>query len=176
MFPFAGGRFGKHFGMPPFGFGHGHHGGRGGCGGFGEGMLQDLDLTDDQVERIAELKAEGMGEGMQMMAEGGKHFKQLMHELAGENIDRAKVKEAHKKLQEHKTKMGDAMLERALTFAETLTPDQRKKLKRSAMRRFLGLDGDEGRRGPGFGQGFGFGPEGGPGPGGPGGGPGRGRR
>jgi Spy/CpxP family protein refolding chaperone len=175
MFPFAG-RFGKHFGIPPFGFGH--HGGRGGCGGFGhEGMLQDLDLTDDQVERIAELKAEGMGEGMQLMAQGSQFFKQLMHELANENIDRDKVKEAHKKLQEHKTKMGDAMLERALTFAEMLTAEQRKKLKRSAMRRFLGLDGDQGRHEPG-GPGFGFGP-GGPGPGGPGGpggGPGRGPR
>lgn len=164
MFPFAGGKFGgKRCG--PGGHG-GHHGGHGPFGHIGAEFLHDLDLTDEQVEKIAELKADGMGEGMRMMAEGGQAFKHLMRELMKEDLDKEKVKEAHKKLQEHKIKMGDAMLERALTFAETLTPEQRKKLKRSTMRRFLGLDGDR-RGGPGFGPGFGFGPgQGGPGGGG----------
>jgi Spy/CpxP family protein refolding chaperone len=162
MFPFAG-RMGKHGG----GFGgHGQHQGGGFGGFFCAGFLDDLELTDEQVERIAEIKAEGMGEGLLLMAQGGKQFKQLMRELSAENINKDKVKEAHKALQEHKTKMGDMMLDRALTFAETLTPEQRKKLKRLAMRRFIGLDGG----GPGSGAGFGFGPGGG-GPGGPGRGP-----
>lgn len=162
MFPFAGNRFGGKRCGPG---GHGGHG-HGPIGHFGAEMLQELELSDDQVERIAELKADGMGEGMRMMAEGGQAFKHLMRELMNENLNKEKVKEAHKKLQEHKIKMGDAMLERALTFAETLTPEQRKKLKRSTMRSFLGLDGDR-RGGPGpGGPGFGFGP----GQGGPGGG------
>jgi len=166
MFPFAGGRFGgKHCGPGGHG-GPGGPGGHGPFGHFGGEMLEDLDLTDDQVERIAELKSDGMGEGMRLMAEVGQGFKLLMRELTKENLDKEKIKEAHKKLQEQKIKMGDAMLERALTFAETLTPEQRKKLKRSATRRFLGLDGHH-RGGPGpGGPGFGFGP----GPGGPGGG------
>ncbi len=162
MFPFAGGRFGgKRFGPEDHG---GHHGGHGPFGHFGADMLQDLELTDDQVEKIAELKADGMSEGMRMKAEGAQAFKHLMRELMKEDLDKEKVKEAHKKLQGHKTKIADATLERALTFAETLTPDQRKKLKRSTMRRFLGLDGDR-RGGPGPGSpGFGFGPgQGGPG-------------
>ncbi len=151
--------------MPPFGLGHGHHhghhgrGGMGGFGGFGgfgyEGFLQDLDLTDAQVEKIAELKADSMGEGMEAMLQGKRYFKQLMQELAQENIDKDKVKAAHKALQEHKAKTGEMLLERALAFAETLTGEQRKKLKRSAMRRFLNLDGDDRH-----GSGFGFGPGG----------------
>jgi|LakMenEpi03Aug12_release.lakeMendotaPanAssembly.Ray.scaffolds.fasta_scaffold243856_2 Spy/CpxP family protein refolding chaperone len=162
MFPFAGGRFGKHCGPGGPGGRHGH----GPFGHFGAELLEDLDLTDEQVEKIAELKADGMSEGMRMMAEGGQAFKGLMREILKEDLNKEKVREAHKKLQEHKIKMGEAMLERALSFAETLTPEQRKKLKRSTQRRFLGLDGDRRGGGPGFGPGFGFGP-------GPGGGGGR---
>ncbi|HEY9678349.1 MAG TPA: Spy/CpxP family protein refolding chaperone [Drouetiella sp.] len=160
MFPFGKG-FGKRCGGP---WDH-EHGRHGMFGGFSD-LLQDLDLTDDQVERIAELKAEGMGEGMRMMSEGGQYFKQIVRELTKETIDKDKVREAHKNLREQKIKMGDAMLERALAVSETLTPEQRKKLKRGMQRRFLGLDGHRG--GPGFGPGFGFGPGG---PGGPGGRP-----
>lgn len=153
MFPFAG-RFGKQCGDH---FAGGEHHRHGMFGGMGADLLHELDLTDDQVERIAELKAEGMGDGMKFMSEGGKLFKQLIRELTNEKLDRNKVKDAYKHLQEHKTKVGDAMIERALTFAEALTPEQRKKLKRSMQRKFLGLDGGR-RGGPGGGQGFGFGP------------------
>ena len=159
MFPFAG-KYGKHGGAPEFGYGYGHgrHAGRGGFGpsggragfgafggpgGFGpfggEHMLHELDLTEDQIEKLAELKAEGMGDGMGSMSQGGKLFKAILHELSSETIDRTKVKDAHKKLQEHRTKVGDDMLDRALRFAEILTPEQRKRLKHSALRRFLGL-------------------------------------
>lgn len=169
MFPFSGGKYGgKHWGPGGPGGRHGH----GPFGHFGTEMLQDLDLNDDQVERIAELKADGMSEGMRMMAEGGQLFKHMMRELMKEDLDKNQVKDAHRKLQEHRQKMGDSMLERALAFAEILTPEQRKKLRRSTLRRFLGLDGER-RGGPGFGPGFGFGPGPGagfgPGPGGPGG-------
>lgn len=155
------GKFGKRCGPG------GHHGRGGPLGHFGFDMLQDLDLTDEQIERIAELKADGMSEGMLMMAEGGKHFKLLIRELMNENLDKEKVKEAHKKLQEHKMKAGEQMVERALQFSEVLTPEQRKKLKRSAMRRFLHLDFDP-RKSHEFGSGFGFGPGSGGPPRGPG--------
>jgi Spy/CpxP family protein refolding chaperone len=143
MFQFAG-KFGRH--------GCGRPGGREGFGGFGlEELLQDIDLTDEQVERLAELKGEGMGEGAQFMAQGGRHFKQIMQEILKENIDKDKVKEAHKALQEHRAKVGEKMLERALSIAETLTPQQRKQVKNRVQRRFLGLDGHDDRHGPGFG-------------------------
>lgn len=143
MFPFAG----KRCGDPFEGGGPGRHGM---FEGLGSKILHDLDLTDEQIEQIAELKAEGMAEGMKLMSEGSRYFKHLMRELTSETIDKEKVKNAHIELQEHKTKVGDAMLERALSFSQTLTPEQRKKLQASMKRRFLGVYDSHGADGSVF--------------------------
>jgi len=157
MFSFAE-RLGR---MGGFGYGrgrHGHH--HRGDGGF-SALLRELDLTDDQIERIAELKAEGMSEGKQLMVQGGRYFKQLMAELLKDKIDYERVKEAHKAIQEHKNKLGNIMLEHAGSFAETLTSEQRKKVKNLVAKRFLGLDKNDDWHGPEYGG------EHEPGPGGP---------
>jgi Spy/CpxP family protein refolding chaperone len=111
----------------------------GGCGG-PMAMLRDLNLTDQQLEKVAALKLEGLAACAQFKLSLGQAASQLVNELTKDQIDKAKIKELAKELKERKSQMGDAMLDRIITFAETLTPEQRKKLKLTAIKRFLGLD------------------------------------
>jgi len=134
-------RGGGGFGFGPAGFGppawagkmHGH------CGG-PLAILRDLNLTDEQLEKVAELKLEGLAACAQFKLSLGQAARQIINELTKEQIDKAKVKELAKEIKERKSQMGDAMLDRIITFAETLTPEQRKKVKVTAIKRFLGLD------------------------------------
>jgi Spy/CpxP family protein refolding chaperone len=105
-------------GFGPSGFGapwaHKMHGG--GCGG-PMAMLRDLNLTDQQLEKVAELKLEGLAACAQFKLSLGQAARQIVDELTKEQIDKAKVKEFAKDLKERKSQMGDAMLDRIITFA-----------------------------------------------------------
>jgi Spy/CpxP family protein refolding chaperone len=144
MFGF-GGHFGRgmggggKFGGPPFA--HFRHRFGGGCGPFA--MLSDLDLTDEQLERLAELKLEGMSQWAQLKVSLGGLMKQLVRELCGEQINKTKIKELAKQIQEKKAQAGDEFLDRIIIFAEVLTPEQRKKVRMKAIKRFLGIWGEE---------------------------------
>jgi Spy/CpxP family protein refolding chaperone len=145
---FAFGACGKHPGGP-FGFGqhpfaqfiqqrmHGHGGGD--CGGPGA-VLNELNLTDEQLERVAELKLAALGDCAQLKAKVGDLLKTFAKELTQEPIDKTKVNNIAQQIKAEKSKLGDAMIERILAFAEVLTPEQRRKLRSSAIRRFLGVD------------------------------------
>lgn len=129
-----GGPFG--FGAPPWA--QQMHGGKG-CGG-PAALFKSLDLKDEQLERLAELKLEGMSKCAQMKAAMGEHIKLVCNELTQDRIDKAKIKEIAEKIKAQKSQFGESMLERVISFAEILTPEQRKKLKATAIRKFLGLD------------------------------------
>jgi Spy/CpxP family protein refolding chaperone len=114
------------------------HGMRGkGCGPWA--MLSDLDLSDDQMEKFAELKIEGMGKFAQFKSKMAGLMHQIGKELTNESIDRDKVKEIAKEIKTYKTEFGDAMLDRAISCAEILTVAQRKKLRMNLLRRFVGV-------------------------------------
>lgn len=111
---------------------------RGFGGGWG-GMLSDLDLTDDQLERLAELKIEGLGHWSQLKVALGQLMRQIVRELSNEQIDKAKIKDLGKQMQNAKNQAGDQFLDRVIAFAEVLTPEQRKKMRMKAIKRFLGV-------------------------------------
>ena len=101
----------------------------------------ELNLSDDQLERIAELKGEGLAQLMQCKLSMGLKFKQIIRELASENLDKAKIKEIGKQLQSEKEQCGEQFLDRMISVAEVLTPAQRKQLRLKLIRKFLGIDG-----------------------------------
>lgn len=109
-------------------------------------MLRDLNLNDEQLEKIAELKMSGMTQHLQMKLSMGALMKDMVKELGKEQIDKAKIKEIGKQIQTLKMQAGDEFLERVISFAEVLTPQQRKAMRMKAIKHFLGLEG--GRRGP----------------------------
>lgn len=142
MFGFGGGRRrrggpgGPGFGPPfaPF-----MHQFKDGCGR-GASFLKDLDLNDEQLEKIAELKVQGLGHFAQLKSSLGTLMSQMMRELSQDQIDRVKVREIGKQMQECKLRAGDEFMERIITFAEILTPEQRKRVRMKAIKRFLRMD------------------------------------
>ena len=103
-------------------------------------LLADLNLTDEQVERVAELKLQGLAQFAQMKLSFGETFKRLCHELLSDNVDRNKVKAIFEEVKNKKAEAGDAFANRIISFAEVLTVEQRRKLKAGLLRKFLGLD------------------------------------
>lgn len=136
------------------GCGPGGPGGRGGRGNFMAGQvrhwfggarsfLEGIDLTDQQIEQIAELKQQSfskMGHGRVDMMEL-RH--QLFRELGGTTIDRSKINEIKAKMKEHKAAMTDLMIDNMTAFAEILTPEQRTKVRLKKIRQFLGSEDDD---------------------------------
>lgn len=112
----------------------------------GRGWLEGIDLSDEQVEQIAELKQRSFSK----MAHGGVDMmelrQQLFRELGSANIDKAKINEIKGKIKEHKAAMTDMMIDNITAFAEILTPEQRKKVRIKKIRQFLGsgdMDDDD---------------------------------
>jgi len=133
--------FGHGFGMHPF-MQHGMFG-RGGCGG-PAALIKELGLSDQQLERVAELKIEGLGQCAQIKLEFGKLIKGLLSELTQESINKDKIRGIAQQIKAEKQKFGESMIERLISLAEVLTPEQRKKLKLAAIKKFLGVDLGEG--------------------------------
>lgn len=103
-------------------------------------FLSGIDLTDEQIEQIAELKHKSfskMGHGRVDMME---LMQELFRELGKPKIDRARVLEIKDKIKEKKAAIADLMFDNMLDFAEILTPEQRKKIRIKKIRQFLGSD------------------------------------
>jgi len=138
------------------GFGFGHHGApweqfggeHGACGGRGRmsgkfgpmTFLKDLELTDEQLLKVAEIKGKAFGK----MARGKLELmglkKEIFHELLQAQVDKQKVTAKAQEIKEHISGGIDHMLENMIVLSETLTPAQKKKLHLSMIRKFLGLD------------------------------------
>ena len=104
-------------------------------------VLKDLNLTDDQLEQVAALKAEGLGHCVQVKAALCGQIKLLADELTKDKIDKARVNEIVQQIKAEKSKMGDSVIERkSLLLPTLLTPEQRRKLRLAAIKRFLGFD------------------------------------
>lgn len=110
----------------------------GACGPWA--LLRELELTDEQIEKFAELKMEGLGNLSQFKFSMAGLAHQAGDELSKQQIDKAKVKEIAKQMKAKQAEFADSMIERILSFAEVLTFDQRKKLRLAGIKRFLGLN------------------------------------
>lgn len=98
-----------------------------------------VELTDDQVEKLAEIK----GDGLMNFAEQGAgmmpHVRDIIRALSKSEIDKDKVRQIHKDLQEKRNKMGDQFVENIIAIAEVLTAEQRKQIRMHMLRASLGL-------------------------------------
>ncbi len=136
---------------------HGHGPGQGHCGpggpfGFGpfmrnrffggafdEHMLRELDLSDEQVEQLGDLKMVQQGKLGQFKGTMGEIMRLIGKELAQPTIDKEKIAGLRQQLKAKKSEMEDIFLDGMVSLAEVLTPEQRKRLHMAATRRFLGL-------------------------------------
>src|SRR5271166_6651618 len=96
------------FGGGPVGFGpppwvrHMHKLRGEACGG-PWAILGDLDLTDEQLEKLAELKMEGLGKFAQFKSSMVGLVQQIAKELSQEQVDKAKVKEIAQQIKSKKS-------------------------------------------------------------------------
>ncbi|HEY9776480.1 MAG TPA: periplasmic heavy metal sensor [Planktothrix sp.] len=137
MFAFGGG-CGKHGGGfgPPWAR---MHKGRGEHCGPGA-LLNALDLSDEQLEKLAELKMEGCGQFAKFKSEMIGLVQEIGKELTKDQVDKNKVKEIAQRIKARKSDLGDSMLDRILSFTEVLSVEQRKRLRILLIKKFLGVD------------------------------------
>ncbi len=139
------GGFGGH---GPWGAGGAARGGRGGhggkCGPGGPGaMLQGLDLTDEQLLKIAEIKGGAFSKMAHAKIDLMEMKKEIFRELLKPQVDKKKVHAVAQKIKEHKAACMDSMLENMIAFSEILTAEQKKKLHLNKIRSLFGLEDPE---------------------------------
>lgn len=115
------------------------------CGG-PFAILRDLDLTDDQLEKLAELKMEGLSSFGKFKSALIGFAQQIGRELTNDQIDKAKVREIADRIKTAKSEFGDSILEHIISVAETLTPAQRKQVRIKLIKCFLGVDAPQPER------------------------------
>lgn len=128
MFSKFGGMNGMHSGMGgPFG-GHG-------CGS----PLSGVDLTDDQLEKLAELKSQAFSKFGHGKVDIVDLYKRLFKELAKPTIDEKQVWNVTDEIRGKKSELTDVLVEHLIAFAKILTPEQRSKIKLNKIRRIMGI-------------------------------------
>lgn len=135
-----------------------------------ERLAARLDLTDEQVEEIEKMWADGLSERAKLRKEMVRIQNELRGEMLEDTPDIDKVRKLAVQRGEIRTKMQVARLEAQLALREILTPEQRDRMSmmrragsRGDMRR-MGLRPHRGRIGRDRGWGDGKGRGGRPGP------------
>jgi Spy/CpxP family protein refolding chaperone len=123
-----------------FGF-RGHHGM--GRGPFSFIAKAGVELTDEQVEKLAEIKGDGFIDFAGRGADSLPAVRSIVRALCKSDIDKDEVRSLHKELQAKRNQMGDAFVERIIATAEVLTPEQRKQVRMYMLRAALGLNRHE---------------------------------
>jgi Spy/CpxP family protein refolding chaperone len=111
----------------------------GGKGGPGH-LLSELNLTDEQLIRLAELKGKTFSKIARSKIELMELKKEGFKELLQPQVDKAKVKSIVEQLKKHKSESIDALTENLIAFSEVLTADQKAKLRLTLIRKFLGVE------------------------------------
>jgi hypothetical protein len=134
------------FGHQMHGFGSGPMGGGGpfgrmfgGKGGPGK-LLSTLNLTDDQLLRVAELKGKVFSKMGRSKVELIELKKEAFKELLQPQVDKNKLKGIKEQLKEHKSECIDLIGDNLIAFSEILTVEQKTKLRLNLVKKFLGLD------------------------------------
>lgn len=103
-------------------------------------LLGGIDLSDQQVEKIAEMQRGSFAKMAHTKIDMMETMQQLFAEMAKPEIDRAKATQLKDKIKELRAAMSDLMFENMITFAEVLSPEQRRKIRMKKIRQFLGAD------------------------------------
>jgi len=119
---------------------HGRHFGDH-CGG---SPFEGIDLSDDQVEKIMELRQQSFAKIAHARIDMGDLRRRLMKELGAEKIDRSKISALTQQIKDQRSILTDLMVEKLTAHAEILTAEQRKSIRMKMMKRRLGIeDGEE---------------------------------
>ena len=125
------GGYGPGYGMGPGmmgGYGQGYGMGPGMMGGYGRGGYgPNLDLTDEQRDKIAEVQRELAQKRWGLMT--SMHQQRLELSKSG-NADEATLRKSFQTMQETQKQMFEAGLDANKRMAAVLTPEQRKQLPR----------------------------------------------
>jgi Spy/CpxP family protein refolding chaperone len=108
-----------------------------------EHLLRELNLSDEQIERLAELKVEQRSQMAQFRGTAGSLMQQLGKELSKPEIDRGKVAQIREAIKDQRSRSEDAFMDAMVATADLLTAEQRKKLHLAISKRLLGLPSDE---------------------------------
>jgi Spy/CpxP family protein refolding chaperone len=107
-----------------------------------------VELSDEQVEKLAEIK----GDGYMDFAGGSASMMTLVRDMvrafAKPELDKERIRAMHKDLQAKRNQMGDQFIERMIAAAEVLTPDQRQQVRMHMLRQMLGLGHEHEEHGP----------------------------
>lgn len=127
--------------MPPGGPGGGgmmwrHHGGGGGC--HRGNPFADLNLTDDQYEKLFALRRDTAGNDAGRMGELMKSEMQLHDLMLQPDIDRAKITATQNHINQIKSELANSRLDKKLAMISILTPEQRKQLRQNMLHRMAG--------------------------------------
>ena len=102
--------------------------------GFSERLIEELDLTDSQANRIKAIYEESRQE-MVSLHEEAKEAKSQMQELWSGNSSNSQLRRQHDKIQDIHQKMGSKKFETMLEVRQILTPEQREKMAELQQRR-----------------------------------------
>ncbi len=102
---------------------------KGSCGGHHRGFKGGIDLTDAQKEKLFAMKnslKDSLGPKKLELQKNERDLKDL---LTKPSIDRAAILSTQNKINDLKASIANAMIAFRADFAETLTPEQRQKLR-----------------------------------------------
>jgi Spy/CpxP family protein refolding chaperone len=107
------------------------------CGGGGGGwsrrghasMFKNLNLTDDQYEKLYSIKRETMGQMAGKMGNMATLHMDLKDALLQADLDKSKIQSVQDKINALKTDMANMRLNQHISMLNVLTPEQRKELR-----------------------------------------------
>ena len=115
---------------------HRHH-------GFSQRLIEELDLNDDQAERIKAIYEQSR-QDMVSLHEEAKEAKSQMQELWSGNSSESQLRRQHNKIQDIHQKMGSQKFETMLKVRDVLEPEQREKMAQLQQRRHRSFGNPQG--------------------------------
>ncbi len=122
----------------------GRGGMRGGCPMMGGGCFAGLDLTDEQLEKMHDLKNQFLDKVGPKMVELGSLKRHLMDVMAGTSSDAKKAHDLQNKINAAKADLANMKLDNDLAKLDVLTETQRKELHTRMLKG--GMRGGMGKR------------------------------
>lgn len=112
--------------------------GKGGCGPFG--FLQgDFALTDEQYEKLYNLRNQFLDQAGPKFLALKEAERDLRDQMTKPQLDRNKLKEIQSKINKDKADLANLKLDKKMNALEVLTEEQRKEIRRQAVRGGFGM-------------------------------------
>ena len=113
-----------------------------GCSGQKDGFMQSLNLSDDQLQKMVNLRDKFNIATASKGAEMRSLFHQIGAEMAQATIDKKAVNDLHARQAKLQAELSDEHFKFMLENAEILTPEQRKKFHQSMLKHQAGPGGE----------------------------------